>query len=60
MTVDKMDKKEEEVKAQNLLNQINQVISELEDENEEVLAKQLHQVFIKLSQKFKVKKNGSK
>jgi len=55
-----MDKKEEEVKAQNLLNQINQVISELEDENEEVLAKQLHQVFIKLSQKFKVKKNGSK
>jgi len=58
--VDKMDKKEEEVKAQNLLNQINQVISELEDENEEVLAKQLHQVFIKLSQKFKVIKNGSK
>jgi len=55
-----MDKKDEEVKAQNLLNQINQVISELEDENEEVLAKQLHQVFIKLSQKFKVKKNGSK
>jgi len=55
-----MDKKEEEVKAQNLLNQINQVISELEDENEEVLAKQLHQVFIKLSQKFKVIKNGSK
>jgi L-lactate utilization protein LutC len=60
MMVDKMDKKDEEVKAQNLLNQINQVISELEDENEEVLAKQLHQVFIKLSQKFKVKKNGSK
>ena len=58
--VDKMDKKEEEVKAQNLLNQINQVISELEDENEEVLAKQLHQVFVKLSYKFKVKKNGSK
>jgi len=58
--VDKMDKKDEEVKTQNLLNQINQVISELEDENEEVLAKQLHQVFIKLSQKFKVKKNGSK
>jgi len=58
--VDKMDKKEEEVKAQNLLNQINQVISELEDKNEEVLAKQLHQVFIKLSQKIKVKKNGSK
>ena len=58
--VDKMDKKDEEVKAQNLLNQINQVISELEDENEEVLAKQLHQVFIKLSQKFKVIKNGSK
>lgn len=55
-----MDKKDEEVKAQNLLNQINQVISELEDENEEVLAKQLHQVFIKLSHKFKVKKNGSK
>ena len=55
-----MDKKDEEVKAQNLLNQINQVISELEDKNEEVLAKQLHQVFIKLSQKFKVKKNGSK
>jgi hypothetical protein len=60
MMVDKMDKKDEEVKAQNLLNQINQVISELEDENEEVLAKQLHQVFIKLSHKFKVKKNGSK
>jgi hypothetical protein len=60
MTVDKMDKKEEEVKAQNLLNQINQVISELEDENEEVLAKQLHQVFVKLSQKIKVIKNGSK
>jgi len=60
MTVDKMDKKDEEVKAQNLLNQINQVISELEDKNEEVLAKQLHQVFIKLSQKFKVKKNGCK
>jgi len=60
MTVDKMDKKEEEVKAQNLLNQINQVISKLEDENEEVLAKQLHQVFVKLSQKIKVIKNGSK
>jgi hypothetical protein len=58
--VDKMDKKEEEVKAQNLLNQINQVISKLEDENEEVLAKQLHQVFVKLSQKIKVIKNGSK
>jgi hypothetical protein len=55
----KMDQKEDEVKA-NLLNQINQVISELEDENEEVLAKQLHQVFVKLSYKLKVKKNGSK
>ena len=55
----KMDQKEDEVKA-NLLNQINQVISELEDENEEVLAKQLHQVFVKLSYKLKVKKNGFK
>ena len=32
----KMYQKEDEVKA-NLLNQINQVISELEDENEEVI-----------------------
>ena len=55
-----MKKKEEEVKAQNLLNQINQVISELDDVNEEVLAKQLHQVFVKLSYKLKVKKNESK
>ena len=54
-----MEKKDEEVKA-NLLNQINQVISELEDDGEEVLAKQLHQVFVKLSYKLKVKKNGLK
>lgn len=54
-----MEKKDEEVKA-NLLNQINQVISELEDDGEEVLAKQLHQVFVKLSHKLKVKKNGLK
>jgi hypothetical protein len=45
-----MDKKEEEeVNAQNLLQQINQVISELEDEGEEVLADTLHQVFIKVA-----------
>jgi hypothetical protein len=49
MTVDKMDKKDEEVNAQNLLQQINQVISELEYEGEEVLANTLHQVFIKVA-----------
>jgi|LakMenE18May11ns_1017448.scaffolds.fasta_scaffold9580762_3 hypothetical protein len=42
-------KEEEEVNAQNLLQQINQVISELEDEGEEVLADTLHQVFIKVA-----------
>jgi len=56
----KMDKKQEETKAQNLLTQINEVIGKLEDDNEEVVAKQLHQVFIKLSRKIKVKYNGSK
>lgn len=55
-----MDKKQEETKAQNLLTQINEVIGKLEDDNEEVVAKQLHQVFIKLSRKIKVKYNGSK
>jgi hypothetical protein len=47
--MEEKNKKEEEVKAQNLLQQINQVISELEDEGEEVLANTLHQVFIKVA-----------
>lgn len=54
------NKKEDKVKAQNLLTQINEVIGELEDKGEEVLAQQLHQVFKKLSQKIKVNKNGLK
>ena len=44
-----MDEKDEEVNAQNLLQQINQVISELEYEGEEVLANTLHKVFIKVA-----------
>jgi|LauGreDrversion4_2_1035121.scaffolds.fasta_scaffold171639_4 DNA-binding FrmR family transcriptional regulator len=55
-----MNKKEEEVKAQNILTQINDVIAELEDQNEEVVAKHLHNVFIRLSRKIKVKTNGHK
>jgi hypothetical protein len=47
--MEEKNKKEEEVKAQNLLQQINQVISQLEDEGEEVLANTLHQVFIKVA-----------
>jgi len=47
--MEEKNKKEEEVKAQNLLQQINQVISELEDEGEEVLANTLHQVFIRVA-----------
>lgn len=60
--MEEKNKKEEEVKAQNLLQQINQVISELENEGEEVLANTLHQVFIKVASYtvFNGEKDGSK
>ncbi len=45
--------KKEEVEAQNLLTQINEVISELEDEGEEKLAKDLHNIFLRLASKVK-------
>ena len=50
--VNKMDKKEEKV-ADNLLKDINTVISELEEAEMEKEASILHKIFIKLSKKLK-------
>ena len=50
--VNKMDKKEEKV-ADNLLKDINTVISELEEAEMEKEASILHKIFIKLSKTFK-------
>ncbi len=50
--VNKMDKKEEKV-ADNLLKDINTVISELEEAEMEKEASILHKIFIKLSKTLK-------
>jgi hypothetical protein len=52
--VNKMDKKEEKV-ADNLLKDINTVISELEEAEMEKEASILHKIFVKLSKTIKKK-----
>ena len=60
--MEEKNKKDEEVNAQNLLQQINQVISELENDGEEVLANTLHKVFIRVASALETDevKDGSK
>jgi hypothetical protein len=60
--MEEKNKKDDEVNAQNLLQQINQVISELENEGEEVLANTLHKVFIRVASALETDevKDGSK